>query len=299
MSQNWSGIFPIVLTPFKESGEIDEDSLRRQVEFCIKAGARGLVGPANASEFATLSDNERRQWLKIVIDAAGEQVPVIASITSGHELPAVELGRFAEDAGAGGVMAMPPHILHVDADGCYHYYQALAAALSIPICIQNFYGPLGTPMSAELIARMCRELDGVDYIKEESPPEPQQISATLEAAGDVCKGVLGGQGAIYIMDEYRRGSVGNMPGSHTTDVLVELWNRLDAGQEQGARELFNGLLPLMNYERLYGIAIYKDVLHRRGIISSPHMRAPGPQLDAYDREELAKILEGVEKLFII
>jgi 4-hydroxy-tetrahydrodipicolinate synthase len=81
--------------------------------------------------------------------------------------------------------------------------------------------------------------------------------------------------------------------------LVELWNRLDAGQEQGARELFNGLLPLMNYERLYGIAIYKDVLHRRGIISSPHMRAPGPQLDAYDREELAKILEGVEKLFII
>ena len=117
---------------------------------------------------------------------------------------------------------MPPHILHVDAQGCYSYYQALATALSIPICIQNFYGPLGTPMSADLLARMCRELDGVDYIKEESPPEPRQVSATLAAAGQVCKGILGGQGGIYILDEYRRGAVGNMPGSHTTDVLVEI-----------------------------------------------------------------------------
>ena len=299
MGQVWKGIFPIVLTPFSESGALDEESLRRQVDFCIEAGARGLVGPANASEFTTLSDDERCRWLEIVIDAAGGRVPVVASITSGHELPAVDLGRFARDAGASGVMAMPPHILHPDADGCYRYYAALSAALDIPICIQNFSGPIGTPMSAELLARMCRKLDGVDYIKEETQPEPRQISATLAAAGTACKGVLGGQGGIYILDEYRRGAVGNMPGGHTTDILVGIWQRLEESDEKGARALFNSLLPLMNYERLYGVAVYKEVLYRRGIIAHPHRRAPSGDLDEYDRTELNEILAEIKGLYTL
>ena len=66
--------------------------MRRTVRFCLDAGAAGLVGPANASEFATLSDAERRRWLEIVVGEVAGQAPVVASITSGHALPAVELG---------------------------------------------------------------------------------------------------------------------------------------------------------------------------------------------------------------
>jgi len=57
MGTQWRGIFPIVVTPFTQTYELDEDGLRRVVRFCIEAGARGLVGPANASEFSTLSDD--------------------------------------------------------------------------------------------------------------------------------------------------------------------------------------------------------------------------------------------------
>ena len=63
-------------------------------------------------------------------------------------------------------MAMPPHVLHPDARGCYEYFQALASAVGIPICIQNYIGPVGTPMAPELLARNCRELPHVEYIKE-------------------------------------------------------------------------------------------------------------------------------------
>jgi len=297
MEENWHGIWPIIITPFTQTGALDEEGLAKVVRFCIEAGAGGLVGPANASEFSTLSDDERRRWLEIVVEAAQGEVPVMASITSGHEIPAVALGRFAQALGARAVMSMPPHILHPDAAGCYRYYQALSSALDIPLCVQNFNGPLGTPMSAELISRMCRELSRIDYIKEETLPEPQQISATLKAAGDACKGVWGGQGAIYVIDEFRRGAIGNMPGCHTTDILVDLWNRLEAGDWDGARQLFNQLMPLMNYERLYGVAIYKEILHRRGIFASTMQRAPGKGLDELTRVELEPITKAVEALY--
>ncbi|NKB72527.1 MAG: hypothetical protein GKR89_36080 [Candidatus Latescibacteria bacterium] len=297
MSPTWSGIFPIVITPFTATGALDETSLRRMVAFCLEAGARGLVGPANASEFSTLSDDERRRWLAIVVEESQGRVPVVASVTSGHYLPAAELARFAEGNGCQGIMAMPPHVLHPDQEGCYRYYQGLNEAVGIPICVQNFGPPLGTPMSGTLLGRMCIELEQVHYIKEETLPEPMQITATLAAAGKACKGVMGGQGGIYLPDEHRRGACGNMPGCHTTDVLVDLWERLEAGDGQGARELFNGLLPLMNYERLYGVAVYKEVLHRRGLIRDTFRRAPGAGLDEHTRAELNPILDRVEGLF--
>jgi 4-hydroxy-tetrahydrodipicolinate synthase len=285
------------VTPFTEGYELDEASLRKQVRFCIAAGAHGLVGPANASEFPTLSDDERKRWIEIVVAEAGGQVPVVAATTSGHMLPAVALSRHAQQAGADGVMAMPPHVLHPDARGCYEYFRALSAAVEIPICIQNYLPPVGTPMIPELLARMCGELPHVEYIKEETLPEPRQLRGTVAAAGQACKGVFGGQGGIYLLDEYRRGAAGNMPASQVTDVHVAIWDKLEAGDQAGARALFNRLLPLINYERLYGVAIYKEVLHRRGVFATTVSRAPGQQLDDDDRAELDAILADVEALF--
>ena len=300
MSQPWRGIFVIVVTPFTEGYELDEESLRKQIRFCIEAGAHGLVGPANASEFATMSDDERKRWLEIVVSEASGQIPVIAATTSGHAIPAVTLSHYAQKLGAEGIMAMPPHILHPDAEGCCAYYQALSKAVDIPIFIQNFIGPVGTPMSSALLAQMCRELSRVDYIKEETLPEPRQISATIAAAGADCKGVFGGQGGVYAIDEYNRGAVGNMPACHTTDVHVALWNKLEAGDQAGARQLFNQLLPLINFERMHGVAVYKAILHRRGIFKTTLSRAPGKYLDTADQAELDAILgAGVESLFAI
>ncbi len=299
MTATWRGIYVIVVTPFTDSYALDEDSLRREIRFCIEAGAHGLVGPANASEFPTMSDDERRRWLDIVIHEAAGQIPVIAATTHGHLIPAVELSRYAEQAGADGIMAMPPHILHPDAAGCYEYYAALNAALTIPICVQNYAGPAGTPMSNQLLARMCRELEHVEYIKEETLPEPRQISATLAAAGDACKGVFGGQGGVYLLDEYRRGSCGNMPASQATDVQVAIWNLLESGDELRARRLYNQLLPLINFERMHGVAVYKETLYRRGIFSTRVARAPGKVLDDLDLAEMDAMMLDVEQLFTV
>ena len=76
-------------------------------------------------------------------------------------------------------------------------------------------------------------------------------------------GVFGGQGGVYLIDEFNRGAVGNMPASQSTDVHADIWAKLEAGDIAGARKLFNQLLPLINYERMYGIAVYKEVLESK------------------------------------
>jgi 4-hydroxy-tetrahydrodipicolinate synthase len=192
---------------------------------------------------------------------------------------------------------MPPHIQHPDADGCYDYYAALSRALDIPIMIQDYVGPIGTPMSPALMARMCRELAHVEYIKEETVPSSRALSATIAAAGDACKGVFGGQAGAYLLDEYRRGAVGNMPACQTTDMLQGVWDLLEAGNESEARKRFNRVLPLINYERMYGVAVYKEVLYRRGVITSTLARSPGKTLDAADKAELDAILADASQLF--
>jgi len=266
MTESWRGIFSILITPFTDELELDETGLRRQVDFCVDAGAAGVVGPANASEFSTLSDDERRHWISIVAEQTAGRIPFIASVTSGHAVAAADLARFAQQAGVDGIMSMPPPILKPDESGCAEYFRHLAGNLRVPVILQNYAAPLGTPMKAAALARLCR-------------------------------GIFGGQGGIYLIDEFRRGAVGNMPGAHTTDILVDIWKRLEAEDLAGARSTFHRLLPLMVFERLYGVAIYKEVLQRRGIIGSTARRAPGPDIDADDRRELEPALQQVEDLF--
>jgi len=296
MCKPWRGIFAIVVTPFSDELELDEEALRRQIEFCIERGAAGLVGPANAGEFATMSDDERRRWIRIVIETAAGRVPVIAATTHGHRVPALDLSRYAQEVGADGIMAMPPHILHPDAGGCYEYYRALNHALRIPVCVQNFMGPIGTPMSAGLLARMCSELEYVQYLKEETLPEPRAISRTLAAAGGACRGVFGGQGGIYMIDEWRRGACGNMPASQSVDVHAQIWQLLEQENEAAARSLFNRLLPLLNFERMHGVAVYKEVFRRRGVFTSTASRIPGAYLDEQDLHEFDAIWREIGPL---
>lgn len=291
------GIVPIVITPFDDELRLDETSLQRHVEFCLASGAKGLVGPANASEFSTLSDDERRRWIELVVLASGT-APVVASVTSGHLRPAVDLARYAIDTGVKAIMSMPPPLLKPDTAGCVAFFSQLAEAIDpVPLIVQNYAPPLGTPLTSATLSKLCRDHGNIEYIKEELPPETRMISSTLAAVGSACRGIFGGQGGIYLIDEFRRGAIGNMPGGHLMDVLVDVWQQLLAGHEQEARQIHQKMLPMMTLERLYGVAVYKHVLQRRGIFTTTRRRAPGGLLDDFDLHEFDAALELVEPLY--
>jgi 4-hydroxy-tetrahydrodipicolinate synthase len=102
----------------------------------------------------------------------------------------------------------------------------------------------------------------------------------------------------FLLDEHRRGICGTMPACEMTDVHVQLWDALEAGDDKRARAIYQRLLPLLTIEWLYGASVYKEVLRRRGVIQSTFTRDAGlHKLDEFDHKELDAILADVGELF--
>lgn len=293
------GIYAIPPTPFTETGAIDEASLTRCLDFCIEAGAAGVLTPVNASEAIALTDNERLQVAEIAVRHVAGRIPVVIGV-SGVSTASSELyARHAREVGADAVMAMPPYVKHPPVDEIFAFYQAVArAADGLPVWIQDYVAPVGTPMPVSLLARLLTEIPGVGYLKEETALAPQVMSAVTAAAGDAVKGMMGGMAGRYLLEEYRRGATGSMPACEVVDVHVQVWNALEAGEAERARDLHTQLLPLLNYEAMYSFTIYKEILRRRGIIASAATRVAGAgKLDAENHRELDAILARLEPLF--
>jgi len=292
------GVYAIPPTPFDDDGELDERSLRRVVEFCVMAGAHGIVAPVNASEAIILTDAERLRVAEIVVEQTAGRVPVVIGVSGISTAASVLYTRHAAQIGADAVIAMPPYVKHPPASEIPDFYAAVArAGQGLPVWIQNNLGPVGTSMSPELLARMLRDIPEVAFIKEESEYPTQVISQVQALAGDDLQGIMGGMGGRFLLEEYRRGACGTMPASEVADALVLVWNALDEGDEARARELHTQLLPMLNYEALYTYAIYKEVLVKRGIIASSRSRVPGaPVLDAENHREIDALLKQIGPL---
>ncbi len=299
MSKSWRGVFTIPCTPFTETGLLDLDSLRREVAFCLDAGAHGIVAPVNASEFWTLSDDERKLVAQVIVEATDGCVPTVIGVTGASTQSAVAFAQHAEEIGADAVIALPPHVRSVSPNAIFAYYRAISEAVNIPIFVQNHDAPAGTRMSPEFVAQLVRELEHVDWVKEETFPPGHAIEKEIALCGSKLQGVMGGVAGRYLFDEYRRGACGTMPACEATDIHVQIWNALDAGDEQQARVLSNRLLPLLNYEALLP-GVYKAVLKRRGIIASDYLRSEaGNPLDAFDHQELSTIFADLRDLFLL
>ena len=299
MSAQLRGLFPVGVTPFDEQGLIDEDSLTRSLEFYIEAGANGIAHVLGGSEFSTLTDEERRLVTRIVTRVVDHRVPVMIGVTGLSPQHAVEMAKYAEQCGANAVVSMPSYTrMPMSPPQIEEYYLALGEAVNIPIVIQNAGAPFGVPMPPEMLTRLMQRIEHVDYIKEETRNAGHMISAVLEMAGDTCKGIFGGGGGFQILDEYRRGSCGTLPFPDVTDIHAALWSALEAGEWEKARQIHHRLLPFYNMEGCFGVNLCKEILRRRGVISTATLRIPGrAPLDDIDRERLTAILAELQDMF--
>ena len=80
------------------------------------------------------------------------------------------------------------------------------------------------------------------------------------------KSIMGGMGCMHLISEYSRGATGNMPASHYGDILSKIWNLLDSGEEKQAIEMHNRMIPLINFEMIYGAPAFKEILVERKLL---------------------------------
>lgn len=283
------GIFPILLTPFDDDGRIDEESLRSEVEFNLAAGVHGL-GLALGSELLKMTEEERQRVTKIVVDQVRGRVPVVVNTGAQSNVVAALYSRQAEELGASAVMCMPPS-MGVSGSEMRSYFKAISDAVRVPVWIQD---TTYVVVPAGVIRQIADESERVRYAKIESAPNPLKVQEAVQQAGHLIT-VFGGSAGTYFVEELARGGVGTMPWPSTPEVFVKIWNRWQAGDKDGARETFEReLLPILRVSSTgvrLGHTINKEILKRRGVIKSAHVRAPSDPLDALAERELSETLE--------
>ncbi len=291
-----SGVLPILPTIFSPSGTIDEAGTRRVVEYIIDSGAQGIVFPGLASEYEMLSRAERLHMTRLIGGWIANRVPFIVGASAAATDDAVAFAAAGAEAGAIAAMVLTPTSFADDPAGMRDFYRAVHRGSGIEMMLQNAPAPMGIGLPLEKVAELARAVDGIRYVKEEAPPSGQRITKLTELAGDSLLAVFGGAGARYVIDELTRGAKGTMPACEITELHVAMFDRFRRRDEAGARDLFERTLPLLNMQAIFRWRLTKAVLERRGLIDSTLVRAPGPELDRYDRIELDALLARLADL---
>jgi 4-hydroxy-tetrahydrodipicolinate synthase len=288
----FGGVFSVLPTPFAPSGDLDLASLRRVVDLFIADGVNGFTALGVTSEVARLTDAERDQVLDTVVTHVDGRVPIVAGATADGLRTCIEYTRKAKAAGASAVMISPPRMPKINSDAVARHFAEVAAAVDLPIIVQDYPPISGYAMEASLLARIARDVPAARTIKLEDPPTPLKTARIVEAASGLEVSVFGGLGGVFLLEELMAGAAGAMTGFAFPAILVEIVRQFRAGRIDEAADLFYRKVPLMRFEFQEGIgmAIRKEVLHVRGAIAHAGIRPPGGVLDVNTKEALGRVM---------
>lgn len=160
----FTGSLPALVTPFK-AGKIDEEALRALVDWQIESGSKGLVPVGTTGESPTLSHDEHKQVVEIVVAQAKGRVPVIAGAGSNSTIEAIDFAVHAEKAGADALLVVTPYYNKPTQEGMYQHFKAVNDAVGLPIIIYNIPPRSVVDMSVETMARLY-ELKNIAGVKD-------------------------------------------------------------------------------------------------------------------------------------
>ncbi|MBI1366226.1 MAG: 4-hydroxy-tetrahydrodipicolinate synthase [Alphaproteobacteria bacterium] len=152
---NIRGYITALITPFK-NGAVDEKTYQMLVDRQIRAGIHGVVPVGTTGESATLTHEEHRRVVALCVEAAAGRVPVIAGAGSNSTAEAIELARFAEEAGADAILAVTGYYNKPSQAGLIAHFKALHDATGLPIILYNVPGRVVANLSVETIAALSK-----------------------------------------------------------------------------------------------------------------------------------------------
>mgnify|MGYP000134243256 CR=1 FL=1 len=293
-----SGVFPVLPTPFDASGQPDAASMRHLVRYLLESGVDGMTFPGVASEVAQLQPVERQALMRLVMQEVAGRVPVISGISSPDLATTQALAADAVALGASALMVAAPAGVK-DIQGQIAYFRAIAQTVpGVPIMLQNVPPPAGAGLEPADVLDILRAVPAIRYVKEETLPSGQRLTAVRSAAPPSLAGVFGGAGGRYITDELRRGACGTMPAIELAEVHVALFRAHRSDNETAVRTLFTRMLPILNVQAVFRWSLTKYVLKRRGLIACAGQRAAGPRLDATDQLDVDAFLHDLRDLLL-
>jgi 4-hydroxy-tetrahydrodipicolinate synthase len=289
MSQTtFQGSFVALVTPFR-GGRVDEAKLRELVEFHVTHGTDGLIPCGTTGESPTLSHDEHKRVVEVVIEATRKRIPVIAGTGSNSTSEAIDLTKHAERAGASGALVVNPYYNKPTQEGLYRHFRAVAEATSIPIITYNIQGRTAVNVETATMARLARDCKNIVGVKEASG-SLDQMSQVIAACGPgfaVLSGddnvtlplmAIGGHGVVSV--------IANIVPRETADLVHAALE----GDFKRARDLHYRLFPLARAAFLETNPIpIKEAMAMAGMLE-PEFRLPMCRMSDANRETLRGIL---------
>jgi 4-hydroxy-tetrahydrodipicolinate synthase len=288
MRRTFQGSLVAMVTPFRDS-RVDEDKLRELVEFHVSHGTDGLVPCGTTGESPTLTHEEHKRVVEIVIQQARGRIPVVAGTGSNSTAEAIDMTRHAAKAGAEGALLVTPYYNKPTQHGLYEHYRTIAQAVpDLPLIVYNIQGRTAVNLETETLARLA-QIPNIVGVKEASG-SLDQMTAVILACGPeftVLSGddnltlplmSIGGRGVISVVGNFLAREVADV----THAALEGDWKR--------ARDLHLKVYPVCKAMFIETNPIpVKEAMAMLGMIRA-EWRLPMCPMAPANREKLRQVL---------
>lgn len=282
------GVLPVFQMPYDLDGSPDWRVLESEIRWMFEQGVDGVT-LGMVSEVLRLSTAEWESATRLACKVAAEfSGPAVISVGAESTYVAVQNAKFARDEGAAAVMAIPPISTAPLDEEILDYYSALADSIDIPVIVQDASGYVGQAMSVALQAQLFALNPAQILFKPEAAPIAPRVSE-LRDRTDGKAGIFEGTGGIALVDSYRRGIIGTMPGADLCWAVVALWNALEKGDQDQAHRISAPLIALISMQPSLDtfLAVEKYLLMKQGVFENRLIRGPVSfHLDAETEREV-------------
>jgi 4-hydroxy-tetrahydrodipicolinate synthase len=301
LDESASGVFIIAATPFADDGTLDLESTDRLIDAYLEADVAGITILGMMGEAPKLTPEEAREFAGHVLARVAERVPVVVGVSSPGLAALTGLAENVMDLGAAGVMVAPPPPLPTD-ERYEAYVELVCRRLGpgVPVVLQDYPLTTGVHLSVPAFQRLVDACPTIVVLKHEDWPGLGKITRIRHEAENGQQrrvAILVGNSALFYPLELARGADGAMTGFAFPEMLVEVHHLWQRGLHDAADDLYDAYLPLVRYEQQPGIglAVRKEVLRRRGLLASAHVRAPSVHLTPEDHTDLDRLLGRLDR----
>jgi 4-hydroxy-tetrahydrodipicolinate synthase len=288
MRTAFTGCGTALVTPFTSSGAVDEAGVRRLARRQVEAGIHFLVPCGTTGEAPTLTPEERRRVVEIVVEEARGRVPVLAGAGGYDTREVVQAARAMQEAGADGLLSVTPYYNKPTPDGLVRHYETIAQATPLPIIVYNVPGRTGCNVDPATLVRLA-SIPHVAGVKEASGNLTQICEALKAVPADFV--VLSGDDALTLpaMAVGARGVI-SVASNECPAEMARLVEAAEGNDFAAARAIHVRLLPLMlaNFAESNPIPV-KAAMARMGLLEESY-RLPMVPPRAETREKLARVL---------
>lgn len=175
---NIQGTYTALVTPFRD-GAVDEDALKRMIDFQLDGGVDGISPCGTTGEASTLSYEEHERVIELTVKWVAGKVPVIAGTGSNSTKETIELTEIAKNLGADMALVVAPYYNRPSQEGLYRHFKKVAQDVDLPLVLYNMPGRTGVNMLPELVARLA-QIPNIAAIKE-AAGSVQQVAEMFKA----------------------------------------------------------------------------------------------------------------------